>query len=184
MSIEELARLIRRSLKRSDAVEIDGLGIFTRGDGGEIGYCASNHPRVFVAYALGDIEAAEKIFSILFAKGFDPWLDRRKLLPGQDWSSRISEAIENSDFFIPCFSRDSVSKRGGFQAELRHALDCARRRPLDDVFIIPVRLDDCPIPARIRKETQYVDLFPDWHAGLDLVIRIIEKQICVKCDKC
>ena len=25
---------------------------------------------------------------------------------------------------------------------------------------------------------------PPWGAGLDLVIRIIEKQICVECDKC
>lgn len=177
MSIEELARLIKRSLKRSDAVEIDGLGIFTRGDSGDISYSDSSHPRVFVAYAMADVEAAEKIFATLSARGFAAWLDRRKLLPGQDWSRRIQEAIEGSDFFIPCFSRHSVMKRGGFQAELRYALDCARRLPLDDVFIIPVRLDDCIVPARIRTETQYVDLFPDWDAGLERIIRIIERQI-------
>ena len=32
--------------------------------------------------------------------------------------------------------------------------------------MIPVRLDDCPVPARIQKELQYIDLFPDWARGL------------------
>ena len=55
--------------------------------------------------------------------GFDPWLDRKKLLPGQNWPRSIEEAIETSDFFVPCFSHRSVNKKGGFQAEIRYALD-------------------------------------------------------------
>jgi hypothetical protein len=49
--------------------------------------------------------------------------------------------------------------------------------PLDEVFLIPVRLDNCPVPARIQRETQYVDLFPDWQTGFGNVLRIIERQI-------
>ena len=49
--------------------------------------------------------------------------------------------------------------------------------PLDDVFLIPVRLDDCILPARIERETQYVDLFPDWDSGLSRIVEIIERQI-------
>ena len=176
MSVDELARLITRSLKRSEAVEIDGLGVFTRSGSGEISYRDSHHPRVFIAYGLADLEAAEKIFTTLAARGIAPWLDRRSLLPGQDWPRRIQEAIESSDYFIACFSRNSVMKRGGFQVELRQALECGQRLPLDEPFIIPVRLDDCVVPARIKRETQYVDLFPDWNAGLDRVIRIIERR--------
>ena len=36
---------------------------------------------------------------------------------------------------MPCFSARSVGKKGGFQAELRYALDCARRIPLDGVYL-------------------------------------------------
>ncbi|HTA43835.1 MAG TPA: toll/interleukin-1 receptor domain-containing protein [Bryobacteraceae bacterium] len=176
MSVEELAHLITLSLRRSDSVEIDGLGVFTRTGSGDISYRHSHHPRVFVAYATADLGAAERIFTTLTARGIAAWLDRRVLLPGQDWPRRIQEAIESSDFFIACFSRNSVMKRGGFQVELRQALECAQRLPLDEVFIIPVRLDDCAVPARIRRETQYVNLFPDWDAGLDRVIRIIERR--------
>lgn len=176
MTFEELARLIQRWLRRSQAVEIDGLGIFARNDSGHISFCGSNQPRIFIAYAAEDAPSAEQIFHALCARGFAAWLDRRKLLPGQNWPRRIEDAIASSDFFIACFSKHSIRKRGGFQAEIRYALACANRVPLDDVFIIPVRLDDCRVPARIQRETQYVDLFPDWPAGLQRVFHIIEKQ--------
>lgn len=176
MSLDELALLIQRSLKRSKAVEIDGLGTFARTPAGDISFEARS-PRIFIAYAMEDAAHAEALFCALSARGFAAWLDRRRLLPGQNWPRSIEEAITISDFFVACFSRRSVQKRGGFQAEVRYALDCAKRVPLDDVFIIPVRLDDCRVPARIQKETQYVDLFPDWDAGLQRVFRIIETQM-------
>jgi hypothetical protein len=176
MTAEELARLIRRSLDRSRAVEIDGLGVFARNRAGEISFRRSNSPRIFIAYATEDRAMAERLFEEMTRQGFDAWLDRRKLLPGQNWPRRIEDAIANSDFFIACFSTRSVRKRGGFQAEIRYALDCAGRVPLDDVFLIPTRLDECRVPARIQRETQYVDLFPDWEAGLRRILWIIEQQ--------
>jgi hypothetical protein len=77
---------------------------------------------------------------------------------------------------VACFSKHSVSKKGGFQAEIRYALDCARRIPLDDVFLIPVRLDPCSVPSSIRREIQYIDLFPDWERGLRRIVAILTRQ--------
>jgi hypothetical protein len=177
MNIEELAGVIRRSLKRSRAVEVDGLGVFARDKAGAISFVGPGRPRIFIAYAAEDGQAADRLYAGLAGKGFSPWLDRRKLLPGQNWPRRIEDAIASSDFFIACFSGRSVRKRGGFQAEVRYALDCADRIPLDDVFLIPARLDDCRVPARIQRETQYVDLFPDWDRGFARILQIIERQI-------
>jgi hypothetical protein len=176
MSAEDLAIAICRSLEASPAVEVDGLGVFSRGADGRINFQATDRPRVFIAYAAEDRAAAERLYDRLEATGHSPWMDCRKLLPGQNWPRRIQEAIETADFFIPCFSSRSVNKRGGFQAEIRFALDCASRVPLDDVFLIPVRLDGCRVPSRITKETQYVDLFPDWEAGFDRILKIITAQ--------
>lgn len=176
MSDEELAGLICRSLEWSPAVEIDGLGVFARNANGRISLRKANRPRVFIAYAVEDVRTAERLYNCLEMRGFAPWLDRRKLLPGQDWPQRIQDAIENADFFIACFSAHSVHKRGGFQVEVRHALECAREIPLDEVFLIPVRLDDCQVPALIQRQIQYVDLFPDWNAGLDRIAAIIADQ--------
>ena len=53
----------------------------------------------------------DRLFDGLETRGLSPWLDRRKLLPGQNWPRAIEEAIETSDFFIACFSRLSVPRR-------------------------------------------------------------------------
>jgi hypothetical protein len=103
-------------------------------------------------------------------------MDRRKLMPGQNWPRAIQNAMETSDFAVTCFSRNSVGKRGGFQAEIRYALDCASRIPLEEIFLVPVRLDDCRVPVRIQREVQYVDLFPDWKKGFQRVMRIMKAQ--------
>lgn len=176
MDNEQLAGLIRRSLRRSKRVEIDGLGIFERTESGRVSLREMNRTRVFIAYATEDYETAERLFHAMRAKGYAPWLDRKRLLPGQNWPRCIEDAITNADFFIACFSSNSVQKRGGFQAEVRYALDCAKRMPIDDVFLIPVRLDDCRIPARIQRETQWVNLFPDFDAGVGRIIATIETR--------
>ena len=173
---EDLASLIRRQLTRSRVVEVDGLGTFERNRQGAILFRNSGRPRIFIAYAVEDAPAAVRLYDALAGRGYSAWLDRRKLLPGQNWPRRIEDAISSADFFIACFSRQSVNKRGGFQAEIRYALNCASRVPLDDVFLIPVRLNDCRVPVRIQRETQYVDLFPDWDSGFDRIAGIIDKQ--------
>src|SRR6185369_12353073 len=89
----------------------------------------------------------------------------------------LESAIEASDFFVACFSESSVNKRGGFQAEIRYALDCARQLPLDEIFIIPVRLDGCPVPRSIQREYQYVDLFPDWQRGVRRLMATMRREM-------
>ncbi|MBV8904114.1 MAG: toll/interleukin-1 receptor domain-containing protein, partial [Acidobacteriia bacterium] len=134
----EVAQIVVRALSRGAAVEIDGLGVFypdaTNGCRFE-----PTLPQVFLAYVEEDRKAAEGLYEALGTEGFSPWMDVRKLLPGQNWPRAIEGAIESSDFFVACFSTRSVTKRGGFQAEIRYALDCARHVPLDDIFIVPVR---------------------------------------------
>ena len=48
--------------------------------------------------------------------------------------------------------------------------------PLDEIFLVPLRLDDCVVPNRISKQIQYVDLFPDWETGVDRLIAVIKTQ--------
>lgn len=171
-----LSRIVIRGLAAGQPVEIDGLGIFYPDP--ELGcrFEARVRPRVFIAYAKEDLEAAERLYRELSETGFDPWMDTVRLLPGQNWPRALESAIESSDFFIACFSENSVRKRGGFQAEIRYALDCARRMPLDDVFLIPVRLDSCRVPAAIQREIQYIDFFPIWRNGLRRLMELLKKE--------
>lgn len=178
MTLDDLSRKIQRSLRRSRSVEIDGLGVFEKDDTGNISFQHSfqhsRKARIFISYAREDGLFAERLFSALTSRGFAAWLDNHKLLPGQNWQQRIEDAIASADFFIACFSSQSVNKRGGFQVEIRHALHFADCLPLDEVYFIPVRLDECQVPLRIQRETHYVDLFPDWDEGFARILDIIE----------
>lgn len=172
-----LARALRACLREGARVEIDGLGTFTRAANGRLTFQAHDTPRIFIAYVSEDLAFARRLYTALRSRGFNPWLDKAKLLPGQNWPRAIEAAIESSDFFIACFSGRSLSKRGTFQSELRFALECARNLPLDEVFFIPVRMEACDVPARIRRSLQYVDMFPDWDAGLRRLERVLHAEI-------
>jgi len=172
-----VARLVRQCLAEGASVEIDGLGTFVPDSQRGFRFVARNRPKVFVAYVQEDAAAAERLFENLENRGFDPWLDRRKLMPGQNWPRSIEEAISTSEFFLACFSHRSVKKKGGFQAEIRYALDCTQRIPLDEIFMIPVRLDSCPVPERIQRELQYIDLFPDWDCGFQRIVTTMRRQL-------
>lgn len=174
---EEVARLVLECLREGKTVEIDGLGRFRPKPDGTVEFIGERRPRVFLAYVAEDYGTVLRLYHELRAAGFDPWLDRKKLLPGQNWVRAIERAIELSDFFVACFSKASVRKPGQFQAELRFALDCAQRLPVDDVFFIPVRLEECRVPALIARQIQYVDLFPDWDEGVQRLLRAMHEWL-------
>jgi len=175
---ETLAEIVRKALDAGQTVEIDGLGTFqASAEGYE--FLPQTCPQVFVAYVAEDLAPARRLSESLRAEGCAPWLDKDKLLPGQNWPRAIERGIEVSDAFVACFSRRSALKRGQFQSELRYALDRARQRPLVDtleaVFVIPVRFEECAVPRRISDQVQYVDLFPDWEKGVRRLVKAIQR---------
>jgi hypothetical protein len=124
-----------------------------------------------------DAAFARKLYTAFSQRGFNTWMERKKLLPGQNWPRAIESAIANADSFVPCLSRHPVSKRGVFQSELRYPLECASRMPLDEMFIITVRLDDCVVPRLLQSQVQFVDLFPDWATGVETVTAAMQQQM-------
>lgn len=173
---ELVAQLVREALEKGASVEIDGLGTFARDAKNRFTFHGKHGAKVFISYVHEDSAHAEHLFDAFLSHGFDPWLDRRKLLPGQNWPRAIQHAIETADFVVTCFSACAVRKKGGFQAEIRYALECAARVPMDEIFLIPLRLDACSIPAQIQNLYQYVDLFPDFDAGLRRIVGILKTE--------
>jgi hypothetical protein len=171
-----ILELVRKSLDNGHTVEIDGLGTFSLGGQG-YEFIPQTQPQVFVAYVEEDLALVRRICDSLREAGCIPWLDKEKLLPGQNWARSIERAIEISDVFVACFSRRSLAKRGQFQCELRWAMDCSRRVPLEETFLVPVRLEACAVPKKISDQVQYVDLFPDWDRGIRRLVRAIRKAV-------
>ena len=116
--------------------------------------------RVFLCHSSGDKPTVRELYRQLDAEGWlDVWLDEEKLLPGHNWDMEIEKAVEAADAVIVCLSNNSVTREGYVQAELGFVLDIARTKPEETIFVIPLRLDDCLVPRRLRT-WQYVDYFP------------------------
>ena len=49
--------------------------------------------------------------------------------------------------------------------------------PLDEIFIVPVRLDNCRVPRSIQREFQYIDLFPDWERGIRRLTKMMGREV-------
>lgn len=114
--------------------------------------------RVFLCHASEDKESVRSLYKKLSKAGFDPWVDKEKLLPGQDWQEEIVTAVKATDVVIVCLSRASISKEGYVQKEIKYALDLADEKPQGTIFLIPLRLEQCEIPSQLQR-WQSADVF-------------------------
>lgn len=115
-------------------------------------------PRIFLSYAKEDKGKVSAIYRRLLTERLNPWLDVKDLLPGQDWDKVIISAIRNARFVLVFLSNHSINKRGYVQKEIGEALDVAEQMPEGELFIIPVRLEECTVPERLR-QWQWIDVF-------------------------
>ena len=174
MNVEAIAQALRCALDSETHVNLPGLGTFRRA-GAAYEFLPETKPRVFIAYAVEDLQLARRLGESLITRGCAPWIDKDQLMPGQDWPRAIESSIRSADAFVACFTRRSILKRGQFQCELRYAIDCARQVPLDQEFLIPARLERCTLPRQIADSVQYVDLFPGWERGVKRIARSVHR---------
>ena len=139
------------------------------------GITDASRPRlaVFLCHSSNDKPKARELFQRLRKDGFNPWLDEMSLLPGQDWQYEIPKAVRESDIVIVCLSKASINKTGYVQKEIKYALDVADEQPEGTIFIIPLRLEECEVPIRLRK-WHWVSLFTD--DGYDSLIRSLKAR--------
>ena len=120
----------------------------------------SNHPlKVFLCHAHADLTSVRALYTRLTKDGVDVWLDKEKLLPGQDWELEIRKAVRESNVVVVCLSKQ-FNQAGFRQKEVRLALDTAMEQPEGEIFIIPARLEECETLESLRK-WHWVDLFED-----------------------
>jgi len=115
-------------------------------------------PLIFLSYAKEDADKVKAIYKKLRRESLNPWLDIANLLPGQEWDKVILKTIRSARFVIVFLSKNSVNKRGYVQKEIREALDAADMMPEGEIFIIPVRLEECEVPERLAK-WHWIDIF-------------------------
>lgn len=127
---------------------------------------------VFLIHAHSDREAVHKLYARLIKDGIRAWLDVENLQPGQDWQQEIRKAIIKSDVVIVCLSRGFDAQQGYRHEELKLALEKASLI-VDNIFIIPARLEKCDMPDSLR-HLHRVDLFTT--GGYKKLINALREQ--------
>lgn len=128
--------------------------------------------KVFLCHAHHDADNVYALYDRLVRNGVDAWLDKKKLVAGQDWEYEIRKAVRESDVVIVCHSKQ-FNQRGFRQKEVRIALEEADLLPKGAIFIIPARLEECNVLDDLKR-WHWVDLFRT--DGYDNLIRALRLQ--------
>lgn len=137
--------------------------------------------RVFLCHSSQDKPIVRQLYQRLNAEGWiDPWLDAEKLLPGHDWDLEIEKAVESSDIILVCLSNGSINKEGYLQKELRMVLEMTLNMPEGAIFLIPLKLEECEIPRRLRT-WQWLEFFP--HANRAAAYKKLLESLKIRADK-
>jgi hypothetical protein len=132
--------------------------------------------RIFISYGRENLETAKRLYNDLKGAGLEPWIDDEDLVPGQKWRETINKIIKESRYVLTLLSSKSLSKRGYVQKELKTALDVLDEFPPDNIFVIPVRIDECkPVDERLEG-LHWVDLFPSYKDGLKKILRVFQSE--------
>lgn len=130
--------------------------------------------QIFLSYAREDEAKVRELYRKLSDLGLNPWMDQIDMLPGEKWGYTIQEAIRRSTCFVACLSGTSLNKRGFLQKEIRVALKTWQEKLESDIYLIPVRLENCDVPEGLSK-FHWVDLFEE--DGFAKLVKGIEEGL-------
>ena len=102
---------------------------------------------VFLSHNRADKSLAVRLAAQLRLVGADVWLDDWEIKPGDSIPGMVNDALAVVDTVLVLWSTSAAESRW-VEAELAVALQ--RRLDDGDLRIIPVRLDDTPLPPLLR----------------------------------
>ncbi len=124
--------------------------------------------KVFISYAKEDYDLAEILYWDLKRSGYIPWLDKKELLVGQNWDFVLKTELREADFIVLILSNSSVQKRGYVQREFRLALEYYEEKLDDDIFLIPIKVDNCKVPLKLTK-FQWLEYLGDFNQVIEAI---------------
>ena len=93
------------SLRHSPA----GRGHLTDGASETAG--SESKARVFISYARTDSDFADRLVAALKERGFETFIDRGDIAPGEDWSSRLKELITTADNVVFVLESEALNSK-------------------------------------------------------------------------
>jgi formylglycine-generating enzyme required for sulfatase activity len=102
----------------------------------------------FISYSRVNSDFAVRLAKDLKKGDYDVWLDQLDIPTGSRWDDEIEKALEECEIFLIILSPESI-KSQNVKDEIGYAIDTGKH-------ILPVVLENCKVPFRLRR-FQYVD---------------------------
>jgi hypothetical protein len=102
----------------------------------------------FISYSRVNKDFALKLARELKSEGFPIWLDQLDIPAGARWDDEIENALRECGIFMAILTPASIASENA-KDEIGYAIDHGKR-------ILPILLEECEIPLRVRR-FQYVD---------------------------
>jgi hypothetical protein len=99
--------------------------------------------KIFISYSRNDGPFVDRLQADLQSRGFDAWVDRRRLEGGQDWQEMIEGAINRSNVVLIVLSPDAIESPW-VRREIGYAQDNGKLLiplKLKTVSQVPIRLN-------------------------------------------
>ena len=104
--------------------------------------------RTFLSYSRTNKDFALKLARELKAEGLSVWLDQLDIPTGSRWDREVEKALKECEIFMIILTPASINSENVLD-EIGYAIDNGKR-------ILPVLLENCEVPFRLRR-FQYVD---------------------------
>ncbi len=114
--------------------------------------------KVFIIYSHKDKDYARKLTGDLKEMGYNPWLDEQEIVPGQNWTKTVFQAIENSSVALYLSSKNTEGEGGFAFKEMMAAREVLRANKESQSPIIPIYLEESELPKELS-EIHGVKLF-------------------------
>jgi hypothetical protein len=126
----------------------------------------SPSPTVFISHNAHDVGEGRRLGAQLKLVGADVWFDKWEIKAGESIPGKVDEALEAFDIFVLLWSEHAATSPW-VRSELEAAL--ARRMEQSDLRVIPVRLDDAPLPPLLRP-LKYLDMEDGVESAVDAIM--------------
>jgi hypothetical protein len=104
--------------------------------------------RTFISYSRTNEAFAVKLATELKISGYSVWLDQLDIPTGARWDDEIEKALRECGIFLAILTPAFIASENA-KDEIGYAIDHGKR-------ILPVLLQECEIPFRLRR-FQYID---------------------------
>jgi hypothetical protein len=104
--------------------------------------------QTFISYSRINQQFAIKLACELKSAGFSVWMDQFDIPTGSRWDEEIEKALHECEIFLLIMTPASIASENA-KDEIGYAIDHGKR-------ILPVLLEKCTVPLRLRR-FQYVD---------------------------